>query len=276
VKGPASVVVACYNQGRSLPQVLAGFARQSEPGFELILADDGSSEDYEELLRSWAPRFAHGIQRVSHEDLGFRKTRILNRAVHVSRFEALVFTDADCVPHPDFLRNHLRRVDRGCAATGRRVHVDAAALPPASHILASGVGLGPGRLFALWLAGRARVIEHGLSLPLGLEAAGAGILGSNFSVHREDLRTVNGFNEEYRDWGTGEDSDLDLRLRLAGVKVRAFRSGLVQYHIDHDGKRDDSPRNQELLARTRARGLARASVGLAEIRHGDFTHAVLG
>lgn len=276
MKGPASVVVACYNQGGTLPLVLAGFARQSEPGFELILADDGSSEDYDGLLRSWAPRFRHGIQRVRHEDLGFRKTRILNRAVHVSRFEALVFTDADCVPHPDFLRNHVKRVDRGCVATGRRVHLDAGALPAAPQILARGPGLGPGRLLRLWLTGRARVIEHGLNLPLGLPTSAAGILGSNFSVHRQDLRAVNGFNEEYCDWGTGEDSDLDLRLRLAGVKVRTFRSGLVQYHVDHDGKREDSARNQELLARTRARGTARAAVGLAEIRPGDCAHAVFG
>jgi GT2 family glycosyltransferase len=272
--GPASVVVACYNQLELLPLALAGLASQRWSEIEVVLADDGSREDYAPLLREWSRRFAHGIQHVRHEDRGFRKTRILNRAVRVSRFEALVFTDADCVAHPAFVGGHLGCLVPGIAATGRRAHLRREAFPPVEEILSRGMTVSPARLLALKLLGRASVVEHGVYFPWFAEAAGAGILGSNFSVLKADLQAINGFNEEYQEWGTGEDTDLDLRLRLNGVKVRAFRTALVQYHVAHAGARAASLRSQAILERTRLLGRSRAAVGLEEIRPGDFEHAV--
>src|ERR1700721_2525493 len=83
-RGPVSAVIACYNDADIVERNLAAFARQSYRDFELIIAAEGSREDYLPLLERWAPRFLHPIQQVRHEDLGFRKTRVLNRAVHVS------------------------------------------------------------------------------------------------------------------------------------------------------------------------------------------------
>ena len=81
---------------------MAALSQQSLPDFEIIIADDGSPESYAPLLTRWAPKFRHPIQHVRHEDLGFRKTRIMNRAVHVSHFDTLIFLDMDCLPHRDF------------------------------------------------------------------------------------------------------------------------------------------------------------------------------
>jgi glycosyltransferase involved in cell wall biosynthesis len=268
------VVVACYNQGGVLPLVLAGFASQSCRDFEVVLADDGSREEYAPLLREFAGRFAHGIQHVRHEDRGFRKTRILNRAVRASRFESLIFSDADCVPHPGFVAAHLGVVAPGTAASGRRAHLARECFPTMQAILADGLRLSPLRLLRLKGRGQASVIEHGFAFPLFSEAPSAGILGSNLSVARSDLLAINGFNEEYEDWGTGEDTDLDLRLRLGGVRVRVFRTRMVQYHVAHGGEREFSPQNREILERTRRLGSPRAAIGLAEAHAGDCEHAV--
>lgn len=267
------MVVACYNQGDVLPLALAGLVSQRRE-IEVIVADDGSREDYGALLRAWSPRFAHGIQLVRHEDKGFRKTRILNRAIRVSRFDRLLFIDADCVPHPAFVAGHVRLLSPRTAVTGRRAHLDRSLFPPAEEIATRGMRLSLPRLLALKLGGRAGVVEHGFYFPFLSEAPGAGILGSNFSVMKADLEAVNGFNEEYEDWGTGEDSDLDLRLRQSGVRVRAFRTTLVQYHVAHGGARERSPRGREILDRTRSEGRTRAAIGLAEVRAGDFEHVV--
>jgi len=270
---PASVVVACYDQGDVLPLALAGLASQGAAEIEVVLADDGSREDYGPMLREWSQRFAHGIQHVRHEDRGFRKTRILNRAVQVSRFDRLIFTDADCVPHPGFVAGHLGHLEPGTAVTGRRAHVAREAFPPVEGILARGMSLSFARLCLLKLRGRASVIEHGVFFPFFSEAPGAGILGSNFSVLKPDLARINGFNEEYQEWGAGEDTDLDLRLRLCGIRILAFRTTLVQYHVAHGGDRAISERNREILERTRREGRPRARVGLEEARPGDFEHA---
>jgi len=94
--GRASVVIACYADTDIVERNLAALARQSFRDFEVIIADDGSPDDYTLLLERWAGRFAHPLQHVRHPDDGFRKTRILNRAVLVSKFDRLIFVDRTC------------------------------------------------------------------------------------------------------------------------------------------------------------------------------------
>jgi hypothetical protein len=87
---------------------------------------------------------------------------------------------------------------------------------------------------------------------------------------------VNGFNEEYEAAGTGEDTDLDLRLQRAGIGIRVFRNRMIQYHLAHPSPPYEDPRNLAILARTRASGEFRSPLGLAEIRPGDATRRVYG
>src|SRR5215470_16170916 len=126
---PASVIIGTYNNLEIIETTLAAFAMQSFREFEIVLADDGSNHDYAPILAKWAQRFPHGIQHVRHEKRGFRKARVLNRAVVVSRFDRLIVSDMDCVPHRDFVRNHLAYVREGTAITGRRTHVKLEVLP---------------------------------------------------------------------------------------------------------------------------------------------------
>ena len=96
----------------------------------------------------------------------------------------------------------------------------------------AGCGFGPLRLFGLWLRGRAGLIEHGIVLPVAYETSYRGILGSNFSAWKSDLEKINGFNAEFAGPGW-EDTDIDYRLRLAGVKIRTLRHKIVEYHVEH-------------------------------------------
>jgi hypothetical protein len=60
-----------------------------------------------------------------------------------------------------------------------------------------------------------------------------GMLGSNFSVGREELLEVNGFDEVYNGPGCGEDSDLQYRLSLLGVQGKSMRNLAILYHLHH-------------------------------------------
>lgn len=271
-QGPASVIIACYNDADIVERNLAAFARQSLRDFEIIIADDGSAEDYGPMLQRWAPRFAHGIQHVKHADHGFRKTRILNRAVCASRFDRLIFVDMDCLPHRDFVLNHLRYLLPGTALAGRRVHLQRGDIPAAEEILDRGLGLGPLRLIALWLRGRAKLIEHGLVLPGSFEIEHRGLLGCNFSICKEDLERVNGFNAEFTGPGW-EDSDIDFRLQLAGVEVKTLRHKVVEYHVEHPVRVVSDAVNQARLWKVRELRTIRAPLGLAELSGGDFEHS---
>src|SRR5215470_10125210 len=194
IETPASIIIGTYNDAGIIETTFAALAVQSFNNFELVLADDGSSEDYAPALRKWAPRFRYGIQQVTHEKHGFRKAPILNRAVHVSHFDPLIVIDMDCLPHRDFVRNHLTYVSQGVAITGRRTHVSREVVPSPEKILANGLGFGPAKLAGLWLRGQARIVEHGFVSPILYESRNLRLHGSNFSVSRSDLYAVNGWN----------------------------------------------------------------------------------
>jgi GT2 family glycosyltransferase len=268
--GAASVIVGTYNDRDILEASLAAFAVQSYHNFELVLADDGSSQDYAPVLEAWAPRIAHGIQHVSHEKRGFRKARILNRAIHVSRFDSLIFIDMDCLPHRDYVRNHFAHVAPGTGILGRRADIQRDVTPGPSTILEKGLGITPSRLVRLWMQGKARCIEHGAVLPQVFESFDRDLWGSNFSVHRSNMVAVNGFNEGCEGWGD-EDLELGARLRFAGVRLRLLKTKVIQYHLLHDRLPHDNPRNAAILARTKATRMVRTQPGLAEIQAGDFS-----
>jgi GT2 family glycosyltransferase len=272
-RGPVSAVIACYNDADVVERNVAAFARQSYRDFELIIADDGSHEDYRPLLERWAPRLLHPIQHVRHEDLGFRKTRVLNRAVHISRFDKLIFVDMDCLPHEDFVRNHVRYLEPGGVLACRRVNVQRQDVPSAEQIWQSGLPFSAARLLSLRLRGRASLIEHGIVLPMAYETSYRGILGSNFSIWKSDLEKINGFNAEFAGPGW-EDTDIDYRLRLAGVKIRTLRHRIVEYHVEHPVRVVCDKLNGDRLAAVQERRAMLATVGLAQIREGDFEHMI--
>jgi glycosyltransferase involved in cell wall biosynthesis len=266
---PASVLVTTFNDGDILRNTLAAFCVQSFSDFELIVADDGSTDGSAAILREWSRRFSGGIVHVFQENRGFRRARILNRAVHASRFRRLIFGDMDCLPHVDFIRNHLRYLEPGTAVTGRRAHVAREVIPSPEAILRDGLGLSPRRLLQLRLLGKARVIEHGFVAPFFYEASSGGILGSNFSICREDFEAVNGFSEAFEGWG-GEDTDLGQRLQRHGVRLRNLRNKVVQFHLAHAQRNEDATAVFAVLERNRREGITRAADGLAKVREGNF------
>ena len=62
------------------------------------------------------------------------------------------------------------------------------------------------------------------------------LMGVNFSLPREALYAVNGFNEAYSTYGL-EDYDLELRLRRAGNTLYPLLNRAVVYHLHHPMKK---------------------------------------
>jgi glycosyltransferase involved in cell wall biosynthesis len=98
----ASVVVPVYNGERTLPACLEALKRQSLPPdeFEVIVVDDGSTDG----TAGVAERF--GVVYLHQENQGPATAR--NRGAEQARGEFLLFTDADCEPHEDWLEEMLR------------------------------------------------------------------------------------------------------------------------------------------------------------------------
>jgi glycosyltransferase involved in cell wall biosynthesis len=77
----ASVILTTYNAEEWLQKVLIGYSNQTEKAFELIIADDGSSEKTKNVIESIAKEYSLDIKHVWQEDNGFQKSKILNKAI---------------------------------------------------------------------------------------------------------------------------------------------------------------------------------------------------
>jgi glycosyltransferase involved in cell wall biosynthesis len=83
-----SVIIPCYNQGHFLAEAIGSALDQSYANLEIIVVDDGSTDDTAEV----AGRYSQ-VQCIKQENRGLAEAR--NRGLEASRGEYLVFLDAD-------------------------------------------------------------------------------------------------------------------------------------------------------------------------------------
>ena len=113
-----SVIVTTYNQPARLEHVLTGYACQTFRSFEVIVADDGSTEETSKAIESASLRYGFSMRHLWQRDRGFRKCRILNKAIMKAKADYLVFTDGDCIPRKDFLAVHAATRKAGTFLSG--------------------------------------------------------------------------------------------------------------------------------------------------------------
>ena len=67
-----SVIVTTYNREDALAAVLSALSRQTDRGFEVMIADDGSLPATAAVVERWRPRLGVALGHVWQEDRGFR------------------------------------------------------------------------------------------------------------------------------------------------------------------------------------------------------------
>jgi glycosyltransferase involved in cell wall biosynthesis len=237
----ASVVISFYNKIDYLRRILAALERQTFKDFEVIVADDGSKPDVVAEVKELQKTSPFPILHVWHEDLGFRKTMILNTAIRTSRTDYLIFMDGDCVPHYRFVEEHYNNREERTILAGRRANISKklADLLTENNIRAGIMEKGfEWRVMLDGMFGKSTHTIKGVyvSLPFlrkFLNRKVTGVLGSNFSIHKKDLLEINGFDERYQAPAVGEDTDIEVRLVWNNVRIKMIKNLAVQYHFDH-------------------------------------------
>ena len=87
----ASVIMSTYNAVQWLEKVVWGFSVQTVTDFEIIIADDGSDAKTKEKIDELRKLIVVPIIHIWHEDHGFQKTKILNKAILASTTDYLIF-----------------------------------------------------------------------------------------------------------------------------------------------------------------------------------------
>ena len=267
-----SVIVSTYNQPRALERVLWGFAVQTHRDFELVVADDGSRADTAELVDAVRREAMLDVRYVWHEDDGFRKTEILNRAIVAASGDYCIFTDGDCIPRDDFVATHVRLAAPRTFLSGgylklpavvsERVTVDdVVSGRVADPAWLRAQGWRPGRR-ALRLL-RTPVVAAALDR---LTPTGATWNGHNASTWRDALLAVNGFDLDMR-YG-GEDRALGERLVNLGYRGCQIRFRAPCLHLDHARPYMDEAvirANQAIRQRIRRERETRARLGIEQL-----------
>lgn len=244
-KTAVSLIIAVYRRDDFLEKVFESLLNQTLQDFEIIAADDGSGPSIAEIIHRYRDRFAHAIQHVWHEDNGFRKTIIVNKAASQARADYLVFIDGDCMLHHRFLERHFRRKRKRQVLSGRRVVFDRALT---ERVTVDDVRSKRVERIAYWWKHAGRNDRwSGFYIPLlyGMRNLGRNryqILGSNFSVHREDFYMVNGYDERIIGRGL-EDNNLWRRFVNSGIRVKTITREALQYHLFHAA--DAIPHSEE-------------------------------
>lgn len=232
-----SVILSTYNAPEWLEKVLWGYEVQTSKDFELVIADDGSGNPTFDLLEKFRTLSTLKLKHVWHEDNGFQKSAILNKAIVASSGDYLIFSDGDCIPRKDFVDTHIRHADRGKFISGGYFM-----LPMETSKIISKEDITNGNVFSVdWLK------RHGLPSTyktMKLTAKGgwqkflntvtptkATWNGHNSSGWKADIVRVNGFNEQMQ-YG-GQDRELGERLVNAGVRGIQLRYSAVCVHLDH-------------------------------------------
>jgi len=261
----SSVVVSTYNNTRALDLVLCAMARQRHAPDEVMIADDGSTDETAALIESYSQRFKGRLHHVWQSDRGHRRGRVANEAVRRATGDYLIFLDGDSIPHSRWVADHMQGARDGLVLCGRRVK-----LGPELSEQISRDWIESGRLdskrFLVW--GR---LDHtlerwdcGIRLPVFLaekiQSRPRRLMGVNFSLSRAMFEAINGWEED-NPVGRRDDKELEMRILRAGYGRYPLIHRAIVYHLHHPvaTNREES---RQWLAEQEASTHTRARIGL--------------
>lgn len=268
---PVSLFLSTYEQPFHLRLVFEALLRQSFRDFEILVCDDGSGAETKRIIDDYRRRSTDiPIRHFWQENLGFRKCRILNEALRSATGDYCVFLDGDCVPHRDYVGDHFAKRKAGRYLAGRRAEISekiGARLTP-EKVRAGYFDFPRLDLLLSGLDGESEAINRTVRIPnaflrrlLKLERV-TDMKGCNYSVHKESLVAINGFDEDYEGYGR-EDTDVELRLQNLGLSIKSMRGLALQFHIWHP-RREFVPANDTRLAEVVEKRVIRCRNGLTK------------
>ncbi|TLV02090.1 glycosyltransferase family 2 protein [Dyadobacter luticola] len=259
---PTSLIIATYNWAEALYCNLLSVAKQRILPKEVIIADDGSDNKTHSLIVRMQETFPVPLVHVWHEDQGFRKSEILNKAVAQSTGSYVIQVDGDVLLHPSFVTDHLAAAEQAVFIRGSRARITAAKTE--TLLQNADVNLkfySPGvynRLNALRMPGLSR-------LGYRKEMKSRSVRGSNLAFWKDDFVKVNGYNNDLSGWGH-EDEELAARFINNNIEKKIVKLGAVQFHLHHtELPKPNEPHHRQVIEKTLDKKVKRCTNGYQEL-----------
>ena len=234
-----SVIVAVYKDIWSLDLIIKSLQNQTYKNFEVVVVEDGSSKEMAEYIKTIENL---EVKHTTQEDNGVRKARSQNNGLLASSGEYLIFIDGDCIPYSNFVEGHVYLSEKKTALSGRRMNIPMELVKNIREgsLLLSDIENNLWKYSSLMFNKEVRFRQGVFLDPKGWlykliskRDASASILGCNFSCYKEDMVSINGFDESYGETAIPDDMDWEWRFQASGVKLKSCKNVANQFHLDH-------------------------------------------
>ncbi|MCS6711625.1 glycosyltransferase [Brachybacterium sp. EF45031] len=203
----ASVVITAYNNAGTLGEQLDALAAQRTTArWELIIADNGSTDGTAALVDSRAAAFPVPLRRVDASAVaGVPHAR--NAGVAAAVGSLILFCDADDRVAEDWVEQGIRALDGGADCAGGALRELRTPFDPGAPLLPRSAYVATAR--------------------------GGGVIGCNMVMRRSLLQELGGFDETLPRYG-GDDSEFSLRMNLAGARIIPAPDMVVYFRATTD------------------------------------------
>jgi len=221
-----SVIITTYNAPHFLDWCLGSVSWQTHVPFEVIIADDGSTAETQEIINKWRASLPCRMLHSFQPDDGFRLARSRNLAALKASGDWIVYLDGDCLMLQDFMERISTLFARRRLIFGSRKLLSAV---ETRQLLSTSPEL---RLVQSFFIGK-----KFWRIPLGFlrrvpRRSWKSVRGFMMALRREDLCVVGGFDENYRTWGL-EDSEFAIRAIRSGLMLTDSRYKTSLLHLYH-------------------------------------------
>ncbi len=237
MKQDISIIISTYNSPVWLQKVLIGYNHQTYKNFEIVIADDGSKQETIDLIEDMKKEMSYPIVHVWHEDNGFQKSQILNKAITACRTAYIIMSDGDCIPRQDFVEHHANYREEGYFLSGGYFMLpmnisEEITLEDIKHQHCFDLKwLKTKGLKASFKNNKLRATGNLSKILNTITPTNASWNGHNASGWKQDILAVNGFDERMQ-YG-GQDRELGERLFNMGIKSKQIRYTAICIHLDH-------------------------------------------
>ncbi|RRO14028.1 glycosyltransferase family 2 protein [Flavobacteriaceae bacterium 14752] len=265
----ASVIISTYNSPEWLQKVLWGYSVQTFTDFEIVIADDGSDQRTSDMLKMMQQKTNLSINHIWHEDQGFQKTKILNKAILATQSDYLIFTDGDCIPRQDFVETHLEHRKSKHFLSGGHFPLTM----EISNLINKNDILSQNCFDINWLKSKGLKSSF-KNIKLTQKQALSEFMnaitptkstwnGGNASAWKKDVIAINGFDERMQ-YG-GEDREFGERLVNFGISPKRVRYFAIIVHLEHErGYVNEAAwiKNNKIRSETKEKNKVRTQFGL--------------
>jgi len=263
-----SLIISTYNSDKMLRLCLHSVARQTILPNEVIVADDGSTEETKRCVDLMRTIIKCPVKHVWQRDDGFQLSKIRNKAIAIAECDYIIQIDGDLILDKHFVEDHLNHAKKRFLSAGSRC------------LLTKGKTnevMGKEHYSPHWFSLGIKSRENGVRIPFLTHflKRGKRVLGCNMAFFRSDIVAINGYNENLTGWGH-EDLELKQRMINSGMRVQRIKFCAVTFHLWHSERsRNNEQSHFQLVEEEKKKKVTRIDNGIDKYINSKETITIL-